>query len=166
VKNPALARHRGKEVTVNPSRVEFRAARASDAERLAELRVLAMRPSLEAVGRFDPGRARRRFLDGFVPADTQVLERDGAIVGFGVVRSAPTHLLLDHLYVVPQQQGRGIGAEVLRRVACTADAARLPLRVGALKGSRANTFYQRQGFTLVEQSDWDNHYVRQPRPAG
>ncbi|MCA3211911.1 MAG: GNAT family N-acetyltransferase [Burkholderiaceae bacterium] len=150
----------------NPSVVDYRKAQASDAEALADLRVRAMRPSLEAVGRFDPVRARKRFLDGFVPDQTQVLEYDGSIVGFFVVRSAPTHLLLDHLYIAPQQQGRGIGAEVLRRVACTADAARLPLRVGALKGSRANTFYQRQGFTLVEQSEWDNHYVRQPRPAG
>lgn len=150
----------------NPSVVDYRKAQASDAEALADLRVRAMRPSLEAVGRFDPVRARKRFLDGFVPDQTQVLECDGSIVGFFVVRSAPTHLLLDHLYIAPQQQGRGIGAEVLRLVACTADAARLPLRVGALKGSRANTFYQRQGFTLVEQSEWDNHYVRQPRPAG
>lgn len=58
----------------NPSVVDYRKAQASDAEALADLRARAMRPSLEAVGRFDPVRARKRFLDGFVPDQTQVLE--------------------------------------------------------------------------------------------
>jgi len=35
---------------------------ASDAEDLVQLRILAMRESLERIGRFDPQRARDRFL--------------------------------------------------------------------------------------------------------
>ena len=37
----------------------------SDADLLADLRVRAMKESLEAVGRFDPIRAKSRFLDNF-----------------------------------------------------------------------------------------------------
>lgn len=142
--------------------LQVRAAQASDAAHLAELRVRAMRPSLLAVGRFDPERARRRLLDAFVPANTQVLEREGAIVGFYVLRRAPTYLALDHLYIEPEQQGLGLGAAVMRSVLRAADAALLPLRVCALKGSRSNVFYQRHGFALIESSDWDNHYERRP----
>ena len=37
------------------------AAIAGDAEDLVGLRILAMRESLERIGRFDPARARERF---------------------------------------------------------------------------------------------------------
>jgi len=132
-------------------KVELRAAQESDAAPLAELRVAAMRPSLEAVGRFDLENARRRFLDGFVPSDTQVIESDGAIVGVCVLRRRPAHLGL----------GRAVLAEVLR----AADAAGMSVRVTALKGSRSNAFYLRHGFALVEASEWDNHDERRPARA-
>jgi hypothetical protein len=69
----------------------------SEADVLADIRLEAMRPSLEAVGRFDPVRARARFLDGFIPEDTQVLCVGGRTAGFQVVRRRPDHLYLDHL---------------------------------------------------------------------
>lgn len=44
-----------------------------------------------------------------------------------------------------------------------ADAAMLPIRVGALRESDSNRFYARHGFELVEQAEWDNYYVRKPK---
>jgi GNAT superfamily N-acetyltransferase len=88
---------------------------------------------------------------------------DGERVGFVVVRLQDDGLLLDHLYLLPRAQGRGVGAAVLADVLARADASRLPVRVGALRGSDANRFYQRHGFELVEQGEWDNHYRRPAR---
>lgn len=45
----------------------FHPATEADATKLADLRVQAMRPSLMAAGRFDPARARDRFLSNYVP---------------------------------------------------------------------------------------------------
>ncbi|MEO1920178.1 MAG: hypothetical protein ABGW81_10840 [Paracoccaceae bacterium] len=42
-------------------------ATPSDGEPLADILVAAMRPSLEAVGRFDPARARVGFSNGLIP---------------------------------------------------------------------------------------------------
>lgn len=142
----------------------LRPVRADEGAALADLRVGAMRESLEALGRFDANRARARFLDGFDPALTRAIVVAGQTAGFVVLRSAPDHLLLDHLYVSPSHQGQGVGAEVLRRVFAEADAAHKILRVGALKGSRSNAFYLRHGFSLVESAEWDHSYVRQPAP--
>jgi len=50
--------------------VRVETAKDADAELLAQIRVEAMRPSLEAVSRFDPERARNRFLSSFQPLDT------------------------------------------------------------------------------------------------
>ena len=43
----------------------FRFAVQSDAEVLVDIRIAAMRKSLERIGRFDPQRARERFLASF-----------------------------------------------------------------------------------------------------
>ena len=119
-----------------------------------------MRESLERIGRFDPQRARDRFLSGFDPARTRHVLLDGQRVGFVVVRAQDDGLLLDHLYVAPHAQGRGVGAAVMAQVLADADARGLPVRVGALRGSDANRFYVRHGFALVEQGEWDNVYRR------
>jgi hypothetical protein len=49
---------------------------------------------------------------------------------------------------------------VLAHVFAEADARALSLRVGALRESDSNRFYTRHGFTLVEQGEFDNHYLR------
>ena len=122
-----------------------------------------MRESLERLGRFDPQRARDRFLAGFDLAATRHVVVAGGRVGFVVVRSRDGGLLLDHLYIVPSAQGRGIGAAVMADVLADADARGLPVRVGALRESAANRFYERHGFALVERAEWDNHYERPAR---
>jgi GNAT superfamily N-acetyltransferase len=127
------------------------------------IRIAAMRESLERIGRFDPQRARDRFLAGFDPAFTRHVLLDGRRVGFVAVRPQDDGLLLDHLYLLPRAQGRGVGAAVLADVLADADARGLPVRVGALRGSDANRFYARHGFDLVEQGEWDNFHCRPPR---
>jgi len=133
---------------------------AADAEALVALRIAAMRESLERIGRFDPQRARDRFLSGFDPALTRHVLADGERVGFVVVRLQDDGLLLDHLYLLPRAQGRGIGGAVLADVLARADASRLSVRVGALRGSDANRFYVRHGFEPVEAGEFDNRYQR------
>ncbi len=145
----------------------FCAATEDDFEALLALRILAMRPSLERLGRFDPQRARERLRAGFDPAVTRIIVVDGCQVGFVAVKPLPdapaAGLLLDHLYLHPDWQGRQLGAWVMRQVIAEAERAGLPLHVGALRGSDANRFYQRQGFVQSSKSEWDIYYIR---PAG
>lgn len=135
------------------------AAHEDDAEALVALRIAAMRDSLMRIGRYDPQRARTRFLSGFVPAQTRHIEASGRRVGFVVVKPEPQALLLDHLYIHPDSQGMGIGAMVLARVVDEARQQGMPLRVGALRDSDANRFYLRHGFKLVGQEEFDNYYL-------
>ncbi len=136
-------------------------AQQSDLDHLVAIRIEAMRESLERVGRFDPVRARERFVSGFDARNTRHIEVSGERVGFVVVKHHNHELLLDHLYVRPSAQGSGIGAVVLAQIFKEADAAALPIRVGALKESASNRFYTRHGFQFVESGEFDNYYVRQ-----
>ena len=137
----------------------YEPARLGDAEELVALRIAAMQASLEALGRFDPVRARARFLEHFSPECTRHLMVGGRRVGVVVLRLEPQHLLLDHLYVHPDHQGRGLGAAVVVDVLRHAAAQGLPVNVTELRGSRSNHFYQRHGFELVEESEWDLVYL-------
>ena len=134
-------------------------AREDDAEELVALRIASMRDSLTRIGRYDPQRARERFLSGFVAEQTRHIEASGRRVGFVVVKPGPQALLLDHLYIHPDSQGLGIGAIVLARIIDEARQQGLPLRVGALRDSDANRFYLRHGFKLVGQEEFDNYYL-------
>ena len=140
----------------------FVPASIADGAALADLRVLAMRDSLERIGRYDPQRARQRFLATYDPACTWQLHHGGALAGFYVLRPQADYLLLDHLYLAPACQRRGMGAAVLARVFAEADAAGKSVRVGALRGSEADRFYVRHGFEADGEEEFDLYYRRAP----
>ena len=134
----------------------------TDPSQLAAIRVEAMRPSLEAVGRFDPDRARNRFLDTYDPANTHILHAGNDVIGVFVVRTHPEHLYLDHIYIRPSHQACGLGRRIVHSVQDRARKLGLPVRLVAIHGSRANAFYRSCGFLLERSDDLDNYYVWDP----
>ena len=145
-------------------KLTFESTAHSDAETLVRMRIAAMRESLERIGRFDPQRARDRFISSFDPSLCKFILIDGVSVGFVVVRRAENHLALDHLYVVPEHQGKGIGSSVLGSILQDADTQLLTVKLGALRDSDSNRFYQRHGFVKEGEAEWDIYYARTPVP--
>ncbi len=143
-------------------RVTFAPATADDFDELVALRIAAMRESLERVGRFDSLRARERLRNSFYPEHTQFVLLDGKKIGFYTFRPLPEHYQLDHLYVHPACQSRGVGSHVLHRLLAQADARGLPVQLGALRESASNRFYQRHGFVKKSEDAWDIYYARPP----
>lgn len=117
-----------------------------------------MRPSLEALGRYDGSRVRRRFLDSFVPEETVKLVSVGEVIGFYVVRDREDHIYLDHLYIDPKHQNKQLGKGVLERVIAYATSQGKPVKLGALRGSRANEFYLKHGFRKTHEDEFDIYY--------
>jgi GNAT superfamily N-acetyltransferase len=146
----------------NPDTVplKFAPVTANDFEALHAIRTAAMRPSLEPLGRDNPPRSRQRLRDSFYPEPTWFIILSGEKVGFYTLRPEEDFLKLFHLYVLPSHQSTGIGKTALTRVMAIADAAATPIHLTALRGSAANRFYQRHGFTIQDQDDWDIHYQR------
>jgi GNAT superfamily N-acetyltransferase len=137
-----------------------------DFEELAEIRIAAMRESLERVGRFDRVRARTRLLVAFSPEYTRFILVDGERAGFYAARPTDEGVELDHLYILPDFQNRGVGSQVLSLILTQADHQGLAVFVGALKESASNRFYVRHGFVLASKGEWDNYYVRPAPVAG
>ncbi|MEV0321500.1 GNAT family N-acetyltransferase [Streptomyces sp. NPDC050658] len=140
----------------------MRAAEPTDVETIAELRATVMRPDLERLGRFDEHRVRQRFRDAFLPRHTSVIVADGAFAGCVALRPAPDGLWLEHFYLDPALQGRGLGSAVLRSLLERTDAAGDPVRLNVLRGSAARRLYERHGFSVEEQDPVDVFMVRRP----
>ncbi|MEU3188559.1 GNAT family N-acetyltransferase [Streptomyces sp. NPDC006923] len=140
----------------------MRPAELSDVEAIAELRATVMRPDLERLGRFDEHRVRQRLRDSFSPRHTSVISVDGAFAGCVTLRPAEDGQWLEHFYLVPHVQGRGLGAAVLRTLLDRTDADGLLVRLNVLQGSAARRLYQRHGFTVEAQDPIDIYMVRRP----
>jgi GNAT superfamily N-acetyltransferase len=141
---------------------ELRAAEPADVEAIVELRATVMRPDLERLGRYDEHRVRQRLRDAFAPQHTSVIVADGAFAGCIAVRPAEDGRWLEHFYLAPELQGRGLGSAVLQTVLQDSDADGVPVRLNVLRGSPAQRLYERHGFAVESQDPVDVFMVRKP----
>ncbi|WP_043433091.1 GNAT family N-acetyltransferase [Paenarthrobacter nicotinovorans] len=146
-----------------PADFALRPAVASDAAWIAELRAVVMRPDLERLERFDPVRVRERFLNGFQPEHTYIIHSEGVDAGVIAVRPEPDSRWIEHFYVAPTHQGRGLGTAVLRHV-MAAPVDERPFRLNVLQGSPARHLYERHGFVLENEDPVDVFMVA-PNPS-
>ena len=132
-----------------------------EAERLADLRAIAMKPSLEALGRYDVNRVRNRFLDTFLISDTFKIMMNNELVGFYVLRDKRDHFYLDHLYIHPNFQNLKLGKRVLNIIIEKARERGISIRLGALRNSPSNRFYLKNGFLKIAEDEFDIYYEYQ-----
>ncbi|MFC8449124.1 GNAT family N-acetyltransferase [Kitasatospora sp. NPDC057223] len=140
----------------------LRPARSEDMEPIAELRAVVLRDDLERLGRYDEERVRQRLRDGFSPERTTIVLAGGEAVGCFTLRPEPDGLWLEHFYLDPRQQGRGLGSAVLRTVLAGADREGTDVRLNVLQGSAARRLYERHGFTADSEDAVDVFMVRAP----
>ncbi|MET9845687.1 GNAT family N-acetyltransferase [Streptomyces ossamyceticus] len=143
----------------------LRPATAADAEPLAELRAVVMRPDLERLGRYDEDRVRRRFRDGFDAAHTWIIEVSGRPVGCVALRPTADAHWLEHFYLAPHLHGSGTGTAVLRELLDRCDRDATVVRLNVLRGSPARRLYERHGFTTESEDPVDVFMVRHPADA-
>lgn len=144
--------------------IRFEPADEGDFEALLVLRLAAMRDGLERLGRFDPDKARERLGRSFSPRNTQHIVCNGERVGFLAVTRGESLWRLDHMYVHPMAQHQGIGSWVLQQVLKGADEEHCAVALSIVRRTEAVRFYQRHGFKLVDESAWDQHFLRPAKP--
>ncbi len=140
-------------------RLHFEPVVAEDFEALVVLRSAALRESLERLGIFSPERSRERLRSNFRPEFMRHIVSDGERVGLLTLWPEGDALKLQHLYLAPGSQGKGIGAWTLEQVKSEARTQGRNLKLEALPQSDANRFYQRHGFEKVGEVAFDVFYV-------
>ncbi|MFF1816083.1 GNAT family N-acetyltransferase [Kribbella sp. NPDC058245] len=130
----------------------LRPAAHSDLEEIAELRAVVLRPDLERLGRYDDRRVRQRFRDSFEPTHARIIEIDGVFAGSIALRPADGVHWLEHFFLLPSLQGRGLGSAVLSQVLAEHPGT---IRLNVLQGSAARRLYERHGFTVDSEDPVD-----------
>ena len=91
----------------------------------------------------------------------EVLLQDGKPVGLlKVSRDRPQWNLIQ-IQLVPELQGQGLGADLLSEVTSEADAANVPVTLSVLKSNPARALYERFGFAVVGESEFEFDMLRQ-----
>jgi len=140
----------------------YRQAQHSDLEYLVQIRINAMKESLEAAGRFDQKRARQRLVDSFIPSNTFICMEDKSFLAFYSYTVHNEVIKLVHLYVDPQYQKRGIGKEIINQIKTISKTQGKSIVLETLKMSPANAFYKHYGFTKTGETEFDNTYQWNP----
>ncbi|KUN94157.1 GNAT family N-acetyltransferase [Streptomyces caeruleatus] len=143
----------------------LRAAVGADVEVIAEVRAVVLRADLERLGRYDEHRVRQRLRDGFDAAHTWVIEVGGTFAGCVALRPDGDTRWLEHFYLAPRLQGRGIGSAVLRELLERSDRDGVLVRLNVLQGSAARRLYERHGFTVESEDPVDVFMVRRSGAA-
>ena len=138
--------------------IEVKPTSLSDFEALVAIRISSMKESLTAIGRFDPVRTRNRLLNSFSPESTFRIFYNENLCGFYSLIFDSNLYKLDHFYIAPEFQNLGIGSVVLRQIVDSLEIGS-SIKLFALKQSRANRFYQKLGFRLIGEAEFDNIYL-------
>ncbi|MCL9659183.1 GNAT family N-acetyltransferase [Paenibacillus hunanensis] len=140
---------------------ELQSASIDDANWIAELRALVLKDDLTRLNRYDEVRVRQRFLNSFQPDCTQVITVHGLPVGCIAMRPEGGGYVLEHFYIHPDHQGKGIGSAVLAEVLSDTRLHGQTVTLNVLQGSSARRLYERYEFKLSEQDEVDVFMKRQ-----
>ena len=141
----------------------FSPAKAADLSALTELRLRVMAESFNRIGRFDPERAQAWFADTYRPETTRLIVAGEEIAGcVAFYPTAPCVLKLEHFYLQPHWQGRGLGTAVLDVLLAEADAVAAAVQLTVLRESDAKRLYDRRGFVVTGRDDLDVYMERAP----
>jgi GNAT superfamily N-acetyltransferase len=148
------------EVTRAMTDYTFRPAQEADFEAVLALSIRAMRAHLERIGRFDPDRRRQRMRRQFDAGILRIIEQGGALAGCIGVEDKGDWIEIHSLFLDDHAQGRGLGAAVWRAV--LAENPGRVFRLDVLKLSPARRFWERQGFTRIDELPFDWLMERRP----
>ena len=128
-------------------------ARETDSEFVFAVKQAAFREYVEGVWGWDDTYQRDLHNRRFASQDIRIIQFHSTDVGFLSTRNTPDTFKVDQLYILPDYQGKGIGAACMKRIIDDANREQKPVALQVLKvNTRATAFYQRLGFTIVDEN--------------
>ena len=130
--------------------LNLRKAQTTDSEFVFVVKKAAFREYVEQIWGWDDTYQRDLHNRRFASQDIRIIQLNGTDVGFLSTAITPDTFKVDQLYILPEYQGKGIGAACMKRIIDYAKLEQKPVTLQVLKiNTRATAFYQRLGFTIV-----------------
>lgn len=120
----------------------------SDVETIANLRAIVLRDDLTRLGRFNEEKVRQRFRNAFDPVHTWIIKAGSSFIGCVAFKPILDGYLVEHFYIHPDYQGKGIGSQVLDYLLKQDDVIGKRVTLNVLQGSSAQRLYERFGFKM------------------
>lgn len=145
------------------SDITFRPATPADFDYCATLYVAAMAATIRELG-LDIDRHIADFRDRWSAAETRIITRDGADIGWLQAAAEGDAIFLKQLFVDAPLRNLGIGTEVMHRLIDEATRADRAMTLGVVKTNPALRLYQQLGFAITHE-DARKLYMRRERAA-
>ena len=84
---------------------------------------------------------------------------DGSDIGWLMVLDAQDHVELEHLYLRPETQGRGIGTRIIQDLVAEARKGGREIRLSTARINPARRLYERLGFRVVDEDRYKVYMV-------
>ncbi len=141
----------------------IRKAQATDSEFVFVVKKAAFREYVEQIWGWDDTEQRDLHNRRFASQDLRIIQFYGTDVGFLSTSNTADTLKVNQLYILPEYQGKGIGAACMKRIIDDANLEQKPVTLQVLKiNIRATAFYQRLGFTTVDENSTHFQMKRPP----
>lgn len=135
-----------------------RRATSEDADFLYDVLKRALGPHVEATfGEWDDEWQRQEFERRSDAAAHEILIAEDLPIGCLKLREHPNHWSVDRIFLLPEWQNRGLGADVMTEVIESAGRAGKPIKLRVFRVSPARRFYERLGFSVVGETE--THYL-------
>ena len=133
--------------------LSIREAGAADSEFVFTVKKAAFREYVEQIWGWDDTYQRELHNRRFAAQDLHIIQFNGVDVGFLSTSNTPDALKVDQIYILPEYQGKGIGAACMKRIIDDANLEQKLVMLQVLKiNTRATAFYQRLGFAIVDEN--------------
>ena len=142
--------------------IALRPARPVDYDFALALYVETIKPYTIAYMAWDAAVETARFARLWMPANTRIIMRNGADIGWLAASERASDIFLQQIYIVPAHQRRGIGTEVMQLLLTQWNAAGKPIVLAVLKNNPARRLYERLGFAVVGETETKFMMRREP----
>ena len=140
------------------NRIAFRPTTQVDEAFAYRVRETTMRDYvMETWGVWNADEARAQINEDIRSLKSKIIVIDGQDAGVLRVDEFDTHVHVDQLWILPGFQGQGFGRAILGQILEQSKAMGLPLRLWVLRVNPATKFYQRLGFSIIEQTQTSLH---------
>ena len=122
--------------------LKVRKAQATDSEFVFAVKKAAFREYVEQIWGWDDIYQRDLHNRRFASQNLRIIQFRGTDIGFLSTSNTSDTFKVDQLYILPEYQGRGIGAACMRRIIDDANLEQKPVTLQVLKiNTRATAFY-------------------------
>jgi len=149
---------------VVPPRYQLRPATTGDFAFLQALNVATLKEYVAQTWGWDDAAQAARFRAGFRPEASQIVLVEGREAGVLAVEQRPDALFITNIAIVPEQQGRGLGAALIDAVLAEAGRSGAATRLQVLRVNPARHLYERLGFAI--EGETSTHYLLCAAPQG